>query len=192
VAELEIRGGLHADMWRLFGYEIGVGALGLCLFTVALIDVLDGSLSLAGLLLGGAGLSAIVVTAYGGWQRLERLKFDGMLVRLDDSGVCVTHGAHDDRRLARTTWDNVAAVVVREAPHYGSRVPGTVVQFMPKRPALVEGDTSDTSETARILGGSQEMALLSWPLPRHHGLSPEPVVAYVREHHPDVRIEDWR
>ncbi|HSV38615.1 MAG TPA: hypothetical protein VLI04_07625, partial [Nocardioidaceae bacterium] len=117
---------------------------------------------------------------------------DPVLLHLDQEGVAVAHGFEGARWFARTSWDNIDAVVVRDMPHYGRRSPGQVVQFQPKRPGLVEGDVAAVAEAARRLGESPQVALLAWPVPPHYGLSPDTVLAHVRAHHADVRIEDRR
>jgi hypothetical protein len=190
--ELEIRGGLHRDMWRLFGSEIAFGGIGLVALVAAVGSMLDGQIGLLMPVLGAGGLVLLAVSGLGVRTRIDDLRDDSVLLHLDATGVAVAHGPLGARWFARTPWDNVDAVVVREVPHVGRRSPGRVVQFQPKRPGLVEGDVAAVAGAARALGESPQVALLAWPVPPHSGLSPDPVLAHVRAHHADVRIEDRR
>jgi hypothetical protein len=190
--ELEMRGGLHREMWRLFGSEASFALVGVALVLVGVIDLLVGSTDPIYLLFALVGLVLIVLAGCRAMTELNRLKYDGVQLRLDYRGVYVAYGDRGEDLFAHTTWDNVAAVVVRDLPSFTDKTHGECVEFVPLKADLVDGDPTRVLETARALGVGPAVALLTWAVTPHHGLRADPVIAWVREHHPVIRLEDLR
>jgi len=189
---LEIRGGLHRDMWRLFGAEAAFAGLGLAFVLIGLVDLVSGSADPIYLVFALVGLVFLVLAGYQATSKRDRLSYDGVQLRLDLTGVYVAYGDRGEDLMAHTTWDNIAAVVVRNLPSFTDRTTGECVEFVPLKADLVDGDPSRVAEAARSLGVGSAVALLTWGVTKHHGLSPDPVMAWLRQNQPGVRLEDRR
>jgi hypothetical protein len=109
-------------------------------------------------------------------------------LRLDADGITVQHGSgpYVDARLA---WADCAAVVSSALPMPHGQV-AVYVQFVASRPEAVgypRGDLS-VAANARVLAVPEPLAAMTCLTPYRRRRELGACVAWVREHHPEVRV----